>query len=59
MLEGGRVMDFCDLVKYRRSIRKYQSRQFERAALNRIIEAGIYAPSAGGGQKTMIVAIRN
>lgn len=52
-------MDFFDLVKYRRSVRKYQSRQIERTALDRIIEAGLYAPSAGGGQKTMIVAIRN
>lgn len=29
MLERGVVMEFFDLIKYRRSIRKYQSRQIE------------------------------
>ena len=52
-------MDFFDLVKYRRSIRKYQSRQIEREDLEKIMEAGLYAPNAGGGQRTMIVAIHN
>lgn len=52
-------MDFFDLVKQRRSIRKYNDRQIERADLEKIIEAGLYAPNAGGGQRTMIVAIQN
>lgn len=59
MLERGVAMDFFDLVKYRRSIRKYQSRQIEREDLEKIMEAGLYAPNAGGGQRTMIVAIHN
>lgn len=52
-------MEFFDLVKVRRSIRKYQNRQIEREELEKIIEAGLYAPNAGGGQRTMIVAIRS
>lgn len=59
MLERGVGMDFFDLVKYRRSIRKYQNRQIEREDLEKIMEAGLYAPNAGGGQRTMIVAVHN
>lgn len=52
-------MELLDLMKYRRSIRKYQDRQIPRDALETIIEAGTYAPNAGGGQRSMIVGIRN
>lgn len=52
-------MNFFDLVKYRRSIRKYQSRQIDRADLEQIVQAGLYAPNAGGGQRAIIVAIHN
>lgn len=52
-------MDYFDLVKARRSIRKYQDRQIERVDLEKIIEAGLYAPNAGGGQRSIIVAIRS
>lgn len=52
-------MDFFDLVRYRRSIRRYQSRQVSREDLEKVIEAGLYAPNAGGGQRSMIVGIRN
>lgn len=52
-------MDFFELVKYRRSIRKYQSRQVPRDDLEKIIEAGSFAPNAGGGQRSMIVAVRD
>lgn len=52
-------MVFFDLVKARRSIRKYQDRQIERVYLEKIIEAGLYAPNAGGGQRSIIVAIRS
>ena len=52
-------MNFFELVKYRRSLRRYQNRQIGRGDLEKIIEAGLYAPSAGGGQRTMIVALRN
>lgn len=52
-------MDWFELMKYRRSIRKYEDTQISRADLERIIEAGLYAPSAGGGQRSRIVGIRN
>ena len=52
-------MDFFELVKYRRSIRKYADTQIPRNDLERIIEAGSFAPNAGGGQRSMIVAIRD
>ena len=52
-------MDFFELVKYRRSIRKYEERQIAKEDLERIIEAGSFAPNAGGGQRSMIVAIRD
>jgi len=59
MLEGGRIMELFELIKYRRSIRKYQNRQIPREDLEKIIEAGTYAPNAGGGQRSIIVGIRN
>ncbi len=52
-------MNFFELVKYRRSIRKYEDAQIPREDLERIIEAGSFAPNAGGGQRSMIVAIRD
>ncbi len=52
-------MELSELIKYRRSIRKYQDRQIPREDLEKIIEAGTYAPNAGGGQRSIIVGIRN
>lgn len=52
-------MELLDLMKYRRSIRKYQNKQISRETLEKIIEAGTYAPNAGGGQRSIIVGIRN
>ena len=52
-------MDLLELMKYRRSIRKYQDRQITRADLEAIIEAGTYAPNAGGGQRSTIVGVHN
>ena len=52
-------MDVLELMKERRSIRKYQDRQIDREDLEKIIEAGLYAPNAGGGQRARIVAVHN
>lgn len=52
-------MDILELMKYRRSIRKYEEKQVDRETLEAIIEAGLYAPNAGGGQRSKIVGIRN
>ena len=47
------------LMKERRSIRKYQDKQIPMEELEKILEAGLYAPNAGGGQRSKIVAIHN
>ena len=52
-------MELLEQIKARRSIRKYQDKQIPREALEKIIEAGTYASNAGGGQRSMIVGIRN
>lgn len=59
MLEGDLNMDILDLMKERRSVRKYQDKQISREDLEKIIEAGLYAPNAGGGQRARIVAVHN
>lgn len=46
-----------DLIKNRHSIRKYTEKQISRHDLEIILEAGNYAPNAGGGQRSMMVAI--
>lgn len=52
-------MNLLELMKYRRSIRKYEDRQIPREDLEKIIEAGLYAPNAGGGQRSMLVAVHD
>lgn len=52
-------MDLFELIKYRRSIRKYQNKQIDRSDLEKIMEAGLYAPNAGGGQRAIICALHN
>ena len=48
-----------DLIKARHSIRKYTNEQITRDNLETILEAGNFAPNAGGGQRSMMVAIHN
>lgn len=53
-------MDLLELMKKRRSVRKYQTdKQISNNDLNNIIKAGLYAPNGSGGQKTIIVGIRD
>ncbi len=52
-------MKLLEQIKKRRSIRKYQDRQIPLEDLEKIIEAGTYASNAGGGQRSMIIGIRN
>lgn len=59
MPEGDLIVDFFELAKQRRSIRRYSARQISKEDLKKIIEAGLYAPNAGGGQRTVIAAIHN
>ena len=48
-----------EILKNRRSIRKYQPRQISDAHLDAILEAGIYAPSGMNTQNTVMVAVRD
>lgn len=48
-----------DLIKARHSIRKYTDRQISHEDMAKILEAGNFAPNAGGGQRSMMVGIRN
>lgn len=52
-------MDILALMKYRRSIRRYTDRQVSEEDLLKILEAGAYAPNAGGGQRSRFVACQN
>lgn len=59
MLEGGCLMDLLALIKHRRSIRKYTPEQIPLADLEKIVEAGLYAPNAGGRQSPYVVAVHD
>jgi nitroreductase len=48
-----------DAIIATRSIRKYTERQVPRDVLDRILEAGTHAANAGGGQRTVLVALRD
>ena len=50
-------MEALELIKTRRSTRKYQERAVEKALLEQIIEAGRYAPSGGNSQSTHFFVI--
>lgn len=48
-----------DIIKSRHSIRKYTEQQISLSDLEKILEAGNYAPNAGGGQRSLMVAVHN
>lgn len=48
-----------DIIKSRHSIRKYTEKQISRKDMELILEAGNFAPNAGGGQRSMMIGIRN
>lgn len=52
-------MELMDAIRQRRSIRRYRSEQLPRDVLERILEAGTWAANAGGGQRSVIVGIRD
>lgn len=52
-------MALLDIIKARHSIRKYTDRQISREDLEKILEAGNFAPNAGGGQRSVMVALHN
>ena len=50
-------MELLEMMKVRRSIRKYTAQPVEREKLEKIVEAGLYAPNPGGRQGTKIVIL--
>ncbi len=42
--------DIFETIAHRRAIRRFDGRQIDEAALEKILQAGLYAPSAGGRQ---------
>lgn len=46
-------------IKTRRSIRAYRPAQIEESLLEQLLEAGTYAPTGGGRQSPVIVAVQN
>lgn len=52
-------MEMLEMMRTRRSIRKYLSTPVEREKLEMIQEAGIFAPNPGGGQGTKIIIVDN
>lgn len=51
--------EFLELIKTRRSCRKYKAEQISDDDLNAILEAGTYAPTGKGSQDPFIVAVQN
>ena len=52
-------MDLMELIKTRRSIRKYQNKQISREDLEKVITAGLHAPNAGGRQGSIIIGVHD
>ena len=53
---GGRSMNqVMQTILHRRSIRRFDPRQIDEGSLEQILQAGLYAPSAGGRQGPLFV----
>lgn len=50
-------MELLEMIRNRRSIRKYRDQKVEKEKLEKILEAGIYAPNPGGRQGTKILIL--
>lgn len=51
--------DVLETIAHRRSIRRFDTRQLEEDALQTILQAGLYAPSAGGRQGVLFVVCQD
>ncbi|MCD8066016.1 MAG: nitroreductase family protein [Oscillospiraceae bacterium] len=51
--------ELMETIMHRRAIRRFDSRQIEEAALQEILQAGLYAPSAGGKQGVILVVCQD
>lgn len=53
------MTDLYNTIMHRRSIRRYSDKQIEEDVLEKILEAGMYAPSAGGRQGVLFAVCQN
>lgn len=51
--------EILQMMKTRHAIRRFQDKQLDDATLNAILEAGLYAPSAGNNQYSRIVVCQD
>ena len=51
--------DIFETILHRRSIRRFEPKQIEEAALQQILQAGLYAPSAGGRQSVIFAVCQD
>jgi nitroreductase len=58
-MECRTTMNLLDIIKGRRSIRRYQSREVEQEKIDKILEAGQWAPSASNRQPWHFIVIRD
>lgn len=52
-------MDLLDLIKARRSIRRYHDKDVSNEVVNKIIEAGIWAPSSNHCEPCEFIVVRD
>ena len=53
------MSELMETILHRRSIRRFDRRQVEEKTLQQILEAGLYAPSAGGRQSPLFVVCQD
>ncbi len=51
--------ELLELMKTRRSYRQFEDRQIKQEELDMILEAGMYAPNAGGRQSTLFLVTQD
>ncbi|MFQ5924363.1 MAG: nitroreductase family protein [Dehalococcoidia bacterium] len=52
-------MDILEIIRTRRSIRKYEPEPISEEEINKILEAGRWAPSAGNSQPWRFIVLRS
>lgn len=52
-------MDVNEAIMERRSIRKYKDKEIDDNLINKIVEAGVWAPSAGNTQSWEVIVVKN
>lgn len=51
--------EVMETILHRRAIRRFETKQLEEAALQQILQAGLYAPSTGGRQGVLFVVCQD